>query len=393
MLRVACVGCGAEFPCSPSFRGRAPKCPGCRPPTHGRRRDATAAARSAPQNGAAGAPQPSHMTPCACHCAACRAAGHGDGACVVLCAGLHALFDGKADVADLVLRHYYGACSWGTARFDARIQCVQYGPGLGDVIAAGASDGRIHFICAQTGEKILCPLRGHNSEVMSVSWSPDGTRLASGSLDARVLIWDAASGEQLCSLNVDAGIGGVQSVSFSPSGDMVAAGCYNGKIHFMDAAAGQIKSSVSGKKPINCVAFSPDGSLIAAGDGYQGFGSGEVRIYNASTGDPVGSPLTGHTHRVTGVCFDPTGKTIVSCSWDKTIRFWDSATGAAIGSPVKVDGDVRSIDFAPCGNKFAIACNNYNSSSYSVQIFSQEGSTGNFACQSTLWRLYFVLGA
>ena len=119
------------------------------------------AARSAPQEGAAGAPQPRHMAPCACHCAACRAAGHGDGACVVLCVGLHALFDGKVDVVDLVLRHYYGACSWGTARFDAPIQCVQYRPGLGDVIAAGADDGRIHVICAQTGEKILCPLRGH----------------------------------------------------------------------------------------------------------------------------------------------------------------------------------------------------------------------------------------
>ena len=61
-------------------------------------------AGSAPQTGAAGAPQPRHMTPCACHCAACRAAGHGGkhGACVVLCAGLHDLFDGKADVVELV---------------------------------------------------------------------------------------------------------------------------------------------------------------------------------------------------------------------------------------------------------------------------------------------------
>ena len=118
-------------------------------------------AGSTPQDGAVGAPQHRHMTPCVCHCAACRAAGHGDGACVVLCAGLHTLLAGKADVVDLVLRHYYGACGWGTARFDAGIQCVQYGPGLGDVIAAGASDGRIHFICTQTGEKILCPLTGY----------------------------------------------------------------------------------------------------------------------------------------------------------------------------------------------------------------------------------------
>ena len=153
------------------------------------RRDATAEARSAPQNGAAGAPQPRHTTPSACHCAACRAAGHGDGACVVLCAGLHALFDGKADVVDLCLRHYYGACSWGTARFDAGIQCVQYGPGLGDVIAAGAADGRIHFICAQTGEKILCPLK-FDSSVRSVAFSPDGTTLAAGCGNGKVYFLD-----------------------------------------------------------------------------------------------------------------------------------------------------------------------------------------------------------
>ena len=158
-------------------------------PTLGQR-DATAEARSAPQNGAAGAPQPRHMTPCACHCAACRAAGHGDGACVVLCAGLHALFDGKADVVDMVLRHYYGACGWGTARLDAEIRCVQYGP-AGDVIAAGDDTGRIHFICAQTGEKILCPLRvdKHDPEVMShvlmvMSWEPLTTMLGLSGLKA-----------------------------------------------------------------------------------------------------------------------------------------------------------------------------------------------------------------
>jgi len=117
------------------------------------------------------------MTPCACplrcarlhgmqppgpaarHAVPCPAARHAavPGACVVLCAGLRTLFDSKADVVDLVLRH--GACGCGTARLDAEIRCVQYGPD-GDVIAAGDDDGRIHFICAQTGEKVLCPLRG-----------------------------------------------------------------------------------------------------------------------------------------------------------------------------------------------------------------------------------------
>jgi hypothetical protein len=48
-----------------------------------------------------------HMTPCACHCAACHAAGHGRGVCILLCAGLHDLFEGQHDVVDVVLRQMW----------------------------------------------------------------------------------------------------------------------------------------------------------------------------------------------------------------------------------------------------------------------------------------------
>ena len=91
-----------------------------------------------------------------------------------------------------------------------------------------------------------------------------------------------------------------------------------------------------------------------------------------------------------GVAFHPTKNILASCSSDKSIKLWNTDTATEL-STLKVDGEVNSIDFAPCGNKFAIACNNYNSSSYSVQIFSQEGSTGDFTCQSTLTGHRYVL--
>jgi hypothetical protein len=77
---------------------------------------------NAPQNGSAGS-APRHLTPCACHCAACRAAGHGN-TCVVLRMGLLRLFHGKSDIVDLVLRHYHRVNGWDTARFDEEIFCV-----------------------------------------------------------------------------------------------------------------------------------------------------------------------------------------------------------------------------------------------------------------------------
>ena len=44
------------------------------------------------------------------------------------------------------------------------------------------------------------PLSGHSRAVNSVAWSPDGTKLASGSNDETVRIWEAATGKQLWQL-------------------------------------------------------------------------------------------------------------------------------------------------------------------------------------------------
>ncbi|MEE0976298.1 MAG: hypothetical protein UH543_01005 [Bacteroidales bacterium] len=43
-------------------------------------------------------------------------------------------------------------------------------------------------------EQKLKTLAGHSYDVKSVSWSPDGKYLVSGSLDETVKIWDAKSG-------------------------------------------------------------------------------------------------------------------------------------------------------------------------------------------------------
>ena len=85
------------------------------------------------------------------------------------------------------------------------------------------------------------------------------------------------------------------------------------------------------------------------------------------------------------VAFKPDNPNIVvSGSDDKTIKTWDITSGSCL-SALRVDGDVSSVNFAPCGTKFAATCNNYfDNRDFSVQIFITEGSTGNFVCQSTL---------
>ena len=126
---------------------------------------------------------------------------------------------------------------------------------------------------------------------------------------------------------------------------------------------------------VNCVAFKPDNPniVVSASD------DKTIKTWNITSG----SCLSTLSCDSAVLSVDLHDNCIAAGDADGKICVFDAAAGK-IKSSLKVGGDVPSIDFAPCGNKFAIACNNYLSSSYSVQIFSQDGSTGNFVCQSTL---------
>src|SRR5712671_3158311 len=190
--------------------------------------------------------------------------------------------------------------------------------------------------------------RGHARIVSSVAFSPDGSRIVSGSWDNTIRLWDAETGHAI-GKPLEGHSSHVSSVAFSPDGSRIVSGSWDNTIRLWDAETGDaIGKPLEGHSSlVNSVAFSPDGSRIVSSSF-----DNTIRLWDAETGDAIGKPLEGHSSYVNSVAFSPDGSRIVSGSSDNTIRLWDAETGDAIGKPLEGhSGDVNSVPFSPDGSR------------------------------------------
>jgi WD40 repeat protein/transcriptional regulator with XRE-family HTH domain len=215
----------------------------------------------------------------------------------------------------------------------------------GQTLASGSHARSVRLSDVRTGLYIR-ELSGHTSWIRSVSFSPDGQTLASGSDDRSIKLWDVHTG--LCFKTLHSHEGRVFSVSFSPDGQTLVSSSDDLTAKLWDIQTGQCLKTLSGHIGwVWSVSFSPDGRTIASGSlDYT------VRLWDMHTGQCL-KELNAHTGWIWSVSFSPDGQTLASSSDDRTVRLWDVQDGACLKVLKGHDKGVWDSSFSPDGQTLA----------------------------------------
>jgi WD40 repeat protein len=111
----------------------------------------------------------------------------------------------------------------------------------GTRVLSGSQDYTAKLWNASTGA-VTCTFSGHTGFVTSVAFSPDGTKILTGSGDKTAKLWDTATGAELHTFNelTDS----VSSVAFSPDGTKVLTGLTNGTSQLWSIPGVSVDTSV-----------------------------------------------------------------------------------------------------------------------------------------------------
>ena len=239
-------------------------------------------------------------------------------------------------------------------------------------LASGLYNGQVQLWEAKSGERIGTLRHADRGRVTAVVFSPDGTRLASGSWDQSIKLWDVASRREVGAWVVprEGYSRWFLSVAFSPDGVWLASGFEDGTVRLWDVGRRTELATLRGHTgEVRSVTFSPDGAVLASAGGFR---DGTVRLWDVG-GRTELATLRGHTGEVRSVTFSPDGAVLASAGGaDGTVRLWDVERRTELATLRGHTAGVRTVAFSNDGATLV-------SGGADGAVLLQDVKTGNIA--------------
>jgi WD40 repeat protein/DNA-binding XRE family transcriptional regulator len=213
--------------------------------------------------------------------------------------------------------------------------------------AIGSRRGAVR-VWREAGRLLHLAWQAHTDTVHSLAFSPDGRRLATGSWDGSLKLWDIESGALLwASWFTD----NIECLAFSPDGFTISSGGGDATVQLLDVSTGALRKTLIGHNgPVFALAWSPNSRLLASGGTDRVIRLWELSEKQSETSVQL---LAGHTNWVLGLAFNPDGTQLASGSWDATVRLWDLESLSLLQTLTGHTERVRAIAWSPDGRLLA----------------------------------------
>ena len=190
-------------------------------------------------------------------------------------------------------------------------------------------------------------------EVGALAWSPDGKRIAIGSWDTTVQIWDTRTEKGETIFTHETNPGSVNAVDWSFDGKYLLSASDEGKIVVQETETWKLFCIYSHHNPwvVFDAKWSPDHYHIASCNGPT------VQVWDATTEASLVT-YSGHTDTVLALAWAQDGKRIASAGFDKTVQVWDVVIGNHIYTHQEYKKLIGALAWSPDGNFIASAGDN-----------------------------------
>ena len=233
-------------------------------------------------------------------------------------------------------------------RFDeGTITAGAYSP-QADVFALGYDDGRIKKLGIQGPAQDVSP-REHMGAILSLAFSPDGTKLAAQCRKGIMLfdwaerrfVWRVRSNDAPVRMPP----AWFSTLTYAPGGDRLAWSTKHGDVRIGDAFTGSELFSLPASA--SALKFHPNGRRLAIG-GWDG----TLKIWDLDNRD-VETEFARHDGYLKALSFSESGSSLAAGDHANNLRIWDVESGEETTVLKGHTGGISSLDFSPSDNRLA----------------------------------------